>query len=82
MTTNDYLDWLKKWFSEKLQLPADAETRDIFAEKWLTSLDALMLVVDIEKKLKIKLSDESLGDKRFLTMNGIAEILRESDINT
>lgn len=77
MAKDDYLEWLKDWFGTKLQLPQDADTRDIFAENWLTSLDTLTLVIDIESKLNISLTDESFSDKRFSTMLGLSEILDE-----
>lgn len=77
MTKDDYLEWLKAWFGSKLQLPWDADTRDIFSENGLTSLDTLTLVIDIENQLNISLTDESFVDKRFSTLLGLSEILDE-----
>ncbi len=77
MTKDDYLNWIKDWFGTKLKLPEDAIGRDIFAERYLTSLDTITLVIDIETKLNIYLTDESFSDKRFSTMLGLSEMLAE-----
>lgn len=72
-----YINWLQNWFGSKITVPENAVTRDFFAERWLTSLDTLTLVVDIETKLHIRLTEESLNDKRFSTIVGLSEILAE-----
>jgi acyl carrier protein len=53
-------------------LPADF---DYFAAGWLTSMEVVELVTEIEAHFDIEFSERDLQDKRFVTLGGLAQLI-------
>lgn len=80
---NDLKDRLRTLIIDKLKLedvkPADiADDTPLFGEGLaLDSIDALELVVALEKEFKIKVEDEEVGAKAFKSLSTLAEFIHE-----
>lgn len=77
--SDDILQWLKQWFFSRGKvagtvglLPADV---DYFEAGWLTSMEVVELVTEIEMHFGIQFSDRDLQDSRFVTLGGLAELI-------
>jgi acyl carrier protein len=70
--------WLKAWFKNKgAAIPDGAEGRNYLEMGLIDSFGFLELMLSIEKEYGIKFSDIHLQDKRFVTVDGLAEIINE-----
>jgi acyl carrier protein len=74
-------DWLANWFAARGKLKA-AETAqekirgtDYFQAGWLTSMEVVEFVMDIEQNFDIQFSENDLQDSRFVTIAGLAELI-------
>jgi len=80
---NDLKDGLRTLIIEKLKLeevkPEDiADDTPLFGEGLaLDSIDALELVVALEKEFGIKVEDEEVGAKAFKNLSTLAEFIHE-----
>lgn len=79
MDKQDYLNWLLGWFGARNELPENSVHLNFFYEGWLSSLDTLHLVIDIETSLAVTLPDDVFVDPRFSSLSGLASILHELD---
>ena len=77
MLKSGYTKWLEEWFADKTDMPAESNDVNFFNSAWLDSFKTLSLVLDIEKKLGVSLSDSAMSDARFSTITGLSEILFE-----
>jgi acyl carrier protein len=81
----DVQTWLQTWFvsrskvHEQSQLSLDA---DYFAAGWLTSMEVVEFVTEIEDNFSIQFSDSDLQDPRFVTIAGLAELILERSTQT
>ena len=76
---NKYQTWLVNWFSkreapEKLSLKSN-----FFREGAIDSFGLIILIEEIEKEFNIKLSQEELEDPRFVSIEGLSNILKEKN---
>jgi acyl carrier protein len=76
-------DWLTSWFvarskigREAVEIAAIALHRtDYFDAGWLTSMEVVEFVTEIEEQFAMQFSDRDLQDPRFVTINGLAELI-------
>lgn len=81
-------EWLLSWFVDRSKLrpetlsqkPAAASgdaicDRDYFDAGWLTSMEVVEFVTEIESRFAMQFSDEDLQDPRFVTINGLAHLI-------
>jgi len=73
------LSWLRKWFVSRgktSQLPDSSFVDlDYFAAGWLTSMEVVEFVTEIEHRFGIQFSDGDLQDPRFVTIGGMTELI-------
>lgn len=76
-------DWLTSWFvarskigRDAVEIAADAlRNTDYFDAGWLTSMEVVEFVTEIEQQFAMQFSDHDLQDLRFVTINGLAELI-------
>ena len=75
--------WLIDWFVTRgkigkpcieKQPDAPGET-DYFEAGWLTSMEVVEFVTEIEQEFAMQFSDRDLQDPRFVTIDGLAELI-------
>jgi acyl carrier protein len=75
-------DWLKQWFATRGKLGGQANQRlldvDYFEAGWLTSMEVVEFVTEIEQQFGMQFSDRDLQDRRFVTISGLTELILES----
>jgi acyl carrier protein len=77
--------WLMVWFARRSkigqQTPEKINTlraTNYFDAGWLSSMETVELVTEIEQHFGTQFSDSDLQDSRFATINGLAELILES----
>lgn len=77
---------VKQLIIQRLQLegmtPADiADAAPLFGDGLgLDSIDALELVIGIEKEFGVRIQDEDVGNKAFASVNALVEFLRRAGV--
>jgi len=72
--------WLTEWFSSRQKFSGEAATRlqvNYFEAGWLTSLEVIEFISQIEDKFGIQFSEDDFHDSRFATIAGLAELIAE-----
>jgi acyl carrier protein len=87
MTTNEnkilreeVQHWLLNWFAGRSKARAsEAHSLDLdyFAAGWLTSMEVVEFVTDIEAQFDMQFTDRDLQDARFVIIAGLAELIVE-----
>lgn len=72
------VDWLLGYFSQSQALGEDPHDRDIFEAGWIDSFGVILLIEELESEFDFKFSHQHLSDRRFRTINGIAELVHET----
>jgi acyl carrier protein len=86
MSQSPLHDRVKKMIIEELKLedmrPEDIDgDAPLFGEGLgLDSIDALTLVVGIDKEFGVKIKDEGAGDQAFRSVNAMVEFLRSQGV--
>jgi acyl carrier protein len=78
-------EWLIDWFVAKGKIGGnilEEETNDLrktdyFDAGWLTSMEVVEFVTEIEQRFGMQFSDRDLQDPRFVAVDGLAELIRE-----
>ena len=74
-------NWIKDWFSHRGKLGkvtnASLTEIDYFEAGWLTSMEVVEFVTDIENQFGIQFSDRELQDSRFITIAGLTALILE-----
>lgn len=73
--------WLTEWFKERnktknIDVAANAGN-NYFELGLIDSLEIVSLIVEAENKFGIKFNEKNFQDRRFATINGLAEIIDE-----
>lgn len=76
-------DWLTDWFVARGKLAkqnreASPETlcnTDYFEAGWLTSMEVVEFVTEIEQRFGMQFSETDLQDPRFVTLAGLADLI-------
>jgi acyl carrier protein len=75
--------WLKDWFVARGKISKAAlengrdtlPVTDYFEAGWLTSMEVVEFVTEIEQEFGMQFSDHDLQDSRFVTIAGLAELI-------
>ncbi|HTU41124.1 MAG TPA: acyl carrier protein [Candidatus Aquilonibacter sp.] len=76
-------DWLTSWFVARSKIRGEVveisartiRTTDYFDAGWLTSMEVVEFVTEIEQQFDMQFSENDLQDPRFVTINGLAELI-------
>lgn len=78
--------WLTDWFVSRAkigkQMSQPALHIDYFEAGWLTSMEVVEFVTEIEQHFGMQFSDHDLQDARFITIAGLAELILERSTQT
>jgi len=71
--------WLKDWF-EKLAKIGTLNSQslldvDYFQAGWLTSMEVVEFITEIEQQFEMQFSDEDMQDPRFVTIAGLTDLI-------
>ena len=73
--------WLKNWFQSHAKQGAQASDFsldiDYLEAGWLTSMEVVELVTELEQQFGIRFSDDDMQDARFETIAGLVELTLE-----
>jgi acyl carrier protein len=71
--------WLANWFAQHSKLGKSAGTSlidiDYFAAGWLTSMEVVEFITEIEQQFTIQFSDDDMHDPRFVTIAGLTQLI-------
>jgi acyl carrier protein len=76
------MQWLAAWFASKgrrttQQNVSSSANIDYFEAGWLTSMEIVEFVTEIEQHFGMQFSEDDLQDPRFVTIAGLAELVLE-----
>lgn len=80
--------WLIDWFVARGKIDKQIDTEkkksdtDYFAAGWLTSMEVVEFVMEIEQHFGMQFSDRDLQDPRFVTISGLSELILERSTET
>jgi acyl carrier protein len=78
--------WLKDWFVRRgkigKQVSEPSLNTDYFEAGWLSSMEVVEFVTDIEQEFGMQFSDDDLQDPRFVTIDGLAELILQRSTQT
>jgi acyl carrier protein len=77
--------WLMDWFVTRTKIGKDASENqrdilrntDYFEAGWLTSMEVVEFVTEIEQQFAMQFSDRDLQDPRFVTIAGLTDLILE-----
>lgn len=79
-------DWLTNWFVARAKISRSAAENvsdiDYFEAGWLTSMEVVEFVTEIEQRFGMQFSDRDLQDPRFVTIAGLAELILQRSTAT
>ncbi|MGC2171996.1 MAG: phosphopantetheine-binding protein [Candidatus Sulfotelmatobacter sp.] len=77
-------EWLANWFLAHKKIGEDVPLReaDYFASGWLTSMEVVEFVTEIEQRFALQFTDRDLQDPRFVTIAGLTELILERSAQT
>ncbi len=70
--------WLSQWFFDRKKFSGDSKTllnMNYFEAGLLTSLEVIEFVTEIEDKFGVRFSEQDFQDPRFVTINGLSEMV-------
>lgn len=78
--------WLENWFVARGKIgkraPETLCDTDYFEAGWLTSMEVVEFVTEIEQRFGMQFSDLDLQDRRFVTIAGLTEVILEHSNQT
>ena len=82
--------WLTDWFVTRAKIAKDASESvrgtlretDYFEAGWLTSMEVVEFVAEVEQRFDMQFSDRDLQDPRFVTIAGLTELILERSTET
>jgi acyl carrier protein len=85
-------EWLVHWFAARAKISKSREApdahhgslRDInyFDAGWLTSMEVVEFVTEVEQQFGMQFSDHDLQNPRFVTIAGLAELILQHSTPT
>ena len=77
-------EWLIRWFAARtkiakseLETPEFVCNADYFSAGWLSSMEVVEFVTEIEQYFNMQFTDRDLRDPRFTTIAGLTELILE-----
>jgi acyl carrier protein len=78
--------WLKDWFVSRGKIGKQVSepwlNTDYFDAGWLTSMEVVEFVTEIEQEFAMQFSDGDLQDTRFVTIDGLTELILQRSTQT
>ena len=78
----DIQNWLTEWFTARGKIGAQSNQPlldvEYFEAGWLTSMEVVEFVTEIEQRFSMQFSESDLQDPRFVTIAGLTELILES----
>jgi acyl carrier protein len=77
--------WLQNWFISRSKAAKQAQAAlgvDYFEAGWLSSMEVVEFVTEIEDQFSIQFSDGDLQDPRFVSIAGLAALILERSTQT
>lgn len=90
----DVEEWLVDWFVARQKIKRGSTERqphdlhnnlrntDYFDAGWLSSMEVVEFVTEIERHFDMQFTDSDLQDSRFVTIAGLAELILERSTQT
>jgi acyl carrier protein len=79
-------EWLTNWFTARGKIgkiaPENLRDTDYFEAGWLTSMEVVEFVMEIEQRFSMQFSESDLQDPRFVTIAGLGELILERSTET
>lgn len=73
--------WIINWFESRAKTakpaPETLLTVDYFEAGWLTSMEVVEFITEIEQAFGMQFSDDDMQDPRFATIAGLTELILE-----
>ena len=73
--------WIIDWFESRAKTTKQASESllklDYFEAGWLTSMEVVEFITEIEQAFGMQFSDDDLQDPRFATISGLTELILE-----
>lgn len=73
---NIYERWLLDWFSKRVSHLTLNINENYFTVGATDSLGVIELIEDMEQTFNVRFSQDDFLDKRFVTISGLAELLK------
>lgn len=77
----DIEQWLVNWFSRNSTLGEEEinanRDRNYLESGWIDSFKFINLISDLEEYFRIKFSNDQFQDRKFGTVEGLIEVVRE-----
>jgi acyl carrier protein len=71
--------WLKDWFEKRAKIgrlnSQSLLDIDYFEAGWLTSMEVVEFITEIEQQFGMQFSDEDMQDPRFVTIAGLTDLI-------
>lgn len=78
--------WLTDWFVARAKIrknaPETLRVTNYFDAGWLTSMEVVEFVTEIEQRFDMQFSERDLQDQRFVTIAGLADLILERSPQT
>jgi acyl carrier protein len=77
--------WLTDWFVSRSKTGKPTSVLlnvDYFEAGWLTSMEVVEFVTEVEQTFGMQFSDRDLQDPRFVTIAGLTELIVECSTGT
>jgi acyl carrier protein len=74
----DIQSWLMDWFRTRDKVDGHGGPRidiDYFHAGWLTSMEVVEFITEIESHFDMQFSDQDMQDSRFVTIAGLSELI-------
>jgi acyl carrier protein len=79
-------NWLTGWFVARAKIrknaPETLRVTNYFDAGWLTSMEVVEFVTEIEQRFDLQFSERDLQDQRFVTIAGLADLILERSRQT
>jgi acyl carrier protein len=73
--------WIHNWFRSRTKIGKEQTTSsadvDYLEAGWLTSMEVVELITEIEQQFGMQFSDDDMQDPRFVTISGLSELILE-----
>jgi acyl carrier protein len=78
--------WLTDWFVSRAKTSKQQREAllnvDYFEAGWLTSMEVVEFVTEIEQRFNMQFSDRDMQDARFVSIAGLTELILERSAET
>jgi acyl carrier protein len=78
---NQVQTWLQDWFESRAKNSKQGSRAsldiDYFEAGWLTSMEVVEFITEIEQHFGMQFSDDDMQDRRFVTIAGLTELIVE-----